>query len=396
MKDKLINILLIAILFTLILSLFNSNDKNNLNQNIKTNIDFISQKNSYTIPAWVKLSVINNTNEVFNFNTCQDLDIKFWSQKIDFSNCEDISVDSGNTYNLDFSKDYDKFFTTGRYIATLWETPVVFDIKNKWFFNKFFSFFFYAPVYNLMAFLLVITAYSLGWAIILVTIIIRIILLVPQHKMMISQRKLQAIQPKIKEIQSKHKWNHQVLWVELMKLYKQEKVNPMWSCGLLLIQMPILIVIYHIIISIQSHQNMYYMYSFLPEFQVDKITQFFFWFDLIGIWAWVLISDGFLLALPYIILSLVVWGLQFLQVKLSLSYNKKDEKWVVLEKKKDAKDYNSFMPDPEFLNKFMLYWLPIMITIFTFSFFAWVWVYWAIWTIFMIFQQLIVNKIIKK
>jgi len=56
-----------------------------------------------------------------------------------------------------------------------------------------------------MAFLLEITNYSLGWAIIIITIIIRIILLYPQHKMMVSQAKMQKIQPKIKEIQNKHK-----------------------------------------------------------------------------------------------------------------------------------------------------------------------------------------------
>jgi YidC/Oxa1 family membrane protein insertase len=62
-----------------------------------------------------------------------------------------------------------------------------------------------------MAFLLEITNYSLGWAIIIVTIIIRLILLYPQHKMMVSQAKMQKIQPKIKEIQDKHKGNHQML-----------------------------------------------------------------------------------------------------------------------------------------------------------------------------------------
>jgi YidC/Oxa1 family membrane protein insertase len=72
--------------------------------------------------------------------------------------------------------------------------------------------------------------YSLGWAIILVTIIIRVILLYPQHKMMVSQRKLQLIQPKIKEVQDKHKGNPQLLGMELMKLYKEENVNPMGSC----------------------------------------------------------------------------------------------------------------------------------------------------------------------
>jgi YidC/Oxa1 family membrane protein insertase len=62
-----------------------------------------------------------------------------------------------------------------------------------------------------MAFLLEITNYSLGWAIIIITIIIRCILLVPQHKMMLSQAKMQKIQPKIKEIQEKYKGNNQML-----------------------------------------------------------------------------------------------------------------------------------------------------------------------------------------
>jgi membrane protein insertase Oxa1/YidC/SpoIIIJ len=54
------------------------------------------------------------------------------------------------------------------------------------------------------------------------------------------------------------------------------------------------------------------------------------------------------------------------------------------------------MPDPDLLNKFMLYWLPVMIAIFTYTFFAWVGIYWWVGTLFMIVQQYIVNKIIKK
>jgi YidC/Oxa1 family membrane protein insertase len=56
-----------------------------------------------------------------------------------------------------------------------------------------------------MAFLLEITSYSLGWSIIIITIILRLILLYPQHKMMVSQKKLQLIQPKIKDLQEKYK-----------------------------------------------------------------------------------------------------------------------------------------------------------------------------------------------
>jgi YidC/Oxa1 family membrane protein insertase len=50
-----------------------------------------------------------------------------------------------------------------------------------------------------------------GWAIVSITIIIRIVLLWPQHKMMLSQKKLQAVQPKIKKIQEEYKGQQQVL-----------------------------------------------------------------------------------------------------------------------------------------------------------------------------------------
>ena len=67
---------------------------------------------------------------------------------------------------------------------------------------------------------------------------------------------------------------------------------------------------------------------------------------------------------------------------------------MVLEKKKDANDYSSFMPDPDMLNKFMLYGMPVMIAFITYTFFAGVGLYWGVGTLFMILQQLFVNKIL--
>jgi membrane protein insertase Oxa1/YidC/SpoIIIJ len=69
---------------------------------------------------------------------------------------------------------------------------------------------------------------------------------------------------------------------------------------------------------------------------------------------------------------------------------------LVLEKKKWENAYSSMMPDPELMNKFMLYGMPIMVWIFTFSLAAGVGLYWGISTLFAILQQLFVNKIIKK
>lgn len=73
-------------------------------------------------------------------------------------------------------------------------------------FRLFFRTFFYNPVYNLfVALVLVFPGYSLGWAIIAITLIIRLALLIPQQKMLVSQRRMQVIQPKIKAIQEEHK-----------------------------------------------------------------------------------------------------------------------------------------------------------------------------------------------
>lgn len=391
MKDKIINFLLIFMTVYIVLSFFN-NDK--WTKNTEKNIIISPVNDSYTIPASIKINIKNNTTQAIKLNTC-DLKIKSSAWAIDLWDknfCKDLNIDSNKNEIINLSPYFSKFEIAWDYFI---ETKIAekdymskFSVENKWFFNKFFTFFFYAPFYNLVAFLLSITWYSLFWTIILITIIIRSLLVYPQHKMMVSQAKMQKIQPKIKEIQDKHKWDHQTLWMELMNLYKQEQVNPMWSCLPLLIQMPILIVVYNILVSIQDPVNTYYIYSFLQNFSVSSIQTHFYFLDLLSIW-W----------LVWWILAITVWIIQFIQIKLSLSYQKKDDKKnIVIEKKKWSSEYDmsSFMPDQDFMNKFMLYWMPIMITIFTFTFYVWIGIYWWISTIFMIFQQLVVNKILKK
>ena len=203
--------------------------------------------------------------------------------------------------------------------------------------------------------------------------------------MMLSQRKLQAVQPKIKELQEKYKWKQQELWVKLMELYKKEKVNPVWSCWFLLIQMPILLVIYNILIWIKDESNYYHLYDSLSSFTLDSVSFNFLGLDLL--WAW---------WINWLILAIIIAALQFIQIKLSLLSKKSDSKNIVLEKKKWTDSYSQFMPDPEMMNKFMLYWMPAMVWVFTYSLFAWIWLYWWISTLFMIIQQLIINKISNK
>jgi len=388
MKDKIINFILIFLLVFLILSLF-SNPENN--KNIDWTLKINSVEESYALPSAPKLLISNYTADNVNINTCDNIKIKTdWSfLKFNDSFCKDIVIKSWDNYTVDYNSEYKLFNKLWNYffIVNYWDKEYLsqFTIWVSGFIKKFFIWVFYAPIYNLMAFLVSVTWYSLFWAIVLITIIIRIFLIIPQHKMMKNQRQMQLIQPKIKKIQEKYKWNNQMLGVELMKLYKQEKVNPMWSCWLLLIQMPILIVVYHIIISIEDPSNTFYLYSFLSNFELDKLVTTFHWFDLLSVgWTY------------WLILALIVALLQFIQIKLSFVINKNNNTtWVILEKKKWESDYNSMMPDPEVMNKFMLIWMPIMVWIFTYTFFAWVWIYWGISTLFMIIQQFVVNKIQK-
>jgi YidC/Oxa1 family membrane protein insertase len=99
--------------------------------------------------------------------------------------------------------------------------------------------------------------------------------------MMISQKKLQAIQPKIKKIQEENKGNQQAIGQKLMELYKTEKVNPMGSCGFLIIQMPILLVIYNIILSIKDPSNFFHIYDFQSNFNLSEVNYEFFGINLL-------------------------------------------------------------------------------------------------------------------
>jgi YidC/Oxa1 family membrane protein insertase len=86
-----------------------------------------------------------------------------------------------------------------------------------------------------------------GIAIIILTILIRVALLPLTIKQTRSMAQMQEIQPQIKEIQRKHKGNRQKLNEELMKVYKEHKVNPLGGCLPLLMQAPFFIALYAVL-----------------------------------------------------------------------------------------------------------------------------------------------------
>ena len=93
-----------------------------------------------------------------------------------------------------------------------------------------------------------------GIAIIVLTIIVRLLMWNLNVEQQRSMKMMQTLQPKLKAIQDRYKNNPQVMQQKLMEFYKQHKFNPMGGCLPLLIQMPIFILLYSALISPQFIQ----------------------------------------------------------------------------------------------------------------------------------------------
>src|SRR3954471_24184984 len=91
------------------------------------------------------------------------------------------------------------------------------------------------------------TSFSLpwAWAIVATTVLVRIILLPLTVKQMHSMQALQAHAPEMKRIQQKYKQDKQKQNEELMKFYRENKINPAASCLPMLLQFPVFIALYY-------------------------------------------------------------------------------------------------------------------------------------------------------
>ncbi|MFZ2489883.1 MAG: membrane protein insertase YidC [Thermoanaerobaculia bacterium] len=87
---------------------------------------------------------------------------------------------------------------------------------------------------------------NFGWAIVVLTIVIKIVLYPLQHKSIVSMKKMQKVQPKVEAIKNKFKKSktdpdqRQKMNVEMMQLYQKEGINPMAGCLPILLQLPVL------------------------------------------------------------------------------------------------------------------------------------------------------------
>jgi len=255
-----------------------------------------------------------------------------------------------------------------------------FSITESGFFGQIWNTVFYKPIYNALIFLTAFAGSSFGWGIVLLTIIIRLILFFPFQKSMASQRRMQTVQPEVDRIRKKYKDNQQMLAMETMALYKKHKVSPFSSCLPILIQMPFLLALFWIVRGGLGENNLVLLYQSLADFDVTVVITNFYGLDLLGVATQSGFTNIALLALP-----LAVAGLQFTQMKLAFA-----------KRPQTKPDPDNPMADAmQNMTKYMLYFLPGMIAVFTATMPAAVGLYWGTSTLFGIGQQLIINKTVK-
>jgi YidC/Oxa1 family membrane protein insertase len=95
--------------------------------------------------------------------------------------------------------------------------------------------------------------FTWAWSIVVLTILVRMLLVPLTVKQIHSMQGLQAHAPEMKEIQRKYKHDRQKMNEELMKFYRENRINPAASCLPLVAQIPVFISLYFVLRTFSKH-----------------------------------------------------------------------------------------------------------------------------------------------
>ena len=222
--------------------------------------------------------------------------------------------------------------------------------------------------------------HSWGWAIILLTLVVRVLLLPLAIKQTRSMRGMQAIQPKIKEIQKKYKVDRELMRKdpekyrakrakmneEMMALYQAEGVNPAASCLPLLAQAPVFIALFWAIRGMDELQNApFYFFTDFITVREDGFT---------GLGALVSAAGW-----PGWLLIVVMSGTMFITQKQMMA-------------RTAASGVDNPMAQQQ---KILLYVMPLFLAVISFQFMLGLLLYWVTTNIWQVVQQWIILREVK-
>ncbi len=177
-----------------------------------------------------------------------------------------------------------------------------------------------------------------GWAIVALVVLLKAAFYWLNAKAYASMAKMKAVNPKITEMRERLKDNPQQMQQEMMRIYREEKVNPMGGCFPIMVQIPVFIALYWVLLSSVEMRNV----------------------------PWILWIKDLSSPDPYYILPLVMTATTLLQTAL-----------------------NPTPPDP--MQAKMMWFMPLIFSVMFFFFPAGLVLYWITNNILSILQQWIIN-----
>ncbi|MEX1028381.1 MAG: YidC/Oxa1 family membrane protein insertase [Candidatus Paceibacterota bacterium] len=132
-----------------------------------------------------------------------------------------------------------------------------------------FNFIIYEPLYNGLVFVMWLLPWSdAGLAVIIFTVIVRLLLFPLSRKAVQTQMKMRAHEDELKQIKEDNKDDRQAQAQKMMAFYKEKGINPFSSFLLILIQLPIIIALYHIFLNAglpDIDRSLLYFFVHAPE-----------------------------------------------------------------------------------------------------------------------------------
>jgi YidC/Oxa1 family membrane protein insertase len=245
-----------------------------------------------------------------------------------------------------------------------------------------FHYLLFVPIVNLLVVLyqalnFIHIPYSLGFSIILLTVLIRLVLYPLISSQLRASKKMQELTPHLNRLKEKHKNDAKTLQAETMKLYKEFGVNPAAGCLPVLIQLPIIWALYQVLQNAVKYDMV--QINKLIYADIFKLTKIwdttFFTLPLAQTPSNLLSTIG-----PLILVVPILTGFfQFIQTKMMFVSQPKPQESKNGEKKKE--DFATAFQSQS------LYIFPLMIAFFSYGFPIGLSLYWNTFTVFGIIQQ---------
>lgn len=253
--------------------------------------------------------------------------------------------------------------------------------------GEIFTLLFVQPITNVLVgvyqLLLVLHAPSpLGFAIILLTVIVRLVLFPLMAAQLRSAKKMQNVTPHLSRLKEQHKGNPQKLQSETMLLYKEHGINPAAGCIPLIIQLPVIWGLYSVLQHVVKQTSVQEINKLLytDALKLHTIWDSHFFGIPLGKTPGELIG---VVGVGILIIPILTGVSQFIQSKMMLP---PPSTQPTTKKKGGATDFATAFQTQS------LYIFPIMIAFFSYSFPAGLSFYWITFTFFGIIQQYLMQR----